>query len=43
MAYPVVVNDLNNDGNFASRGTGLEEDDTSNLDETFECRFVLLS
>ena len=41
LTYPVVVDNLYNDGDFASRRTGLEEDDASNLNEAFECRFVL--
>lgn len=34
--YPVVVDDLNNDGELAGGGALLDEDDTANLNVTLE-------
>lgn len=38
VTHPVVVNDLSNDGELSSRGAVVDQNDTSNLDESLEGR-----
>ena len=40
--YPVVVNDLGDDGELASRGTFVDKNDTADLDEAFEGGWLVL-
>lgn len=41
--YPVVVDDLNNHGELASRRALVNEDNSANLDKTLEGRLLKLS
>ena len=37
---PFVVNDLNHERDLSGVGTGLEKDDTGDLDEAFEVEMI---
>lgn len=43
FTYPVVVDDLNNHGELASRRALVNEDNSANLDKTLEGRLLKLS